>query len=344
MISAVNSTRFASANNYKRTYTNTNQNTNQSTIGYQQSFGATKTPKLALAILSALVSLVNPALAENATKKSGDLAGKTAVKIADTVSDCTKRNFSDFVKATLTPNSSFSHPPIHPCLIEDAQETAKRSVAERRSNRFTYAFPDYDGHSFAFDYDNGKITSYSIASSDIRMGNEHPTGSFGNFEQREYQDVNEDGSFARMELSTYRKDGSIGGFKVWEKSKPDADAPFDSVTSFPASLPKEKIEYAQHANPAMNNAQDGVFEFTTADNLKGAIEKKNGKIYSYSEGKETQDGELIVNKYFDENGNGAFEQYRIFYLDSNDKIKDTQYFVTDFDQNCMPYKNAILDK
>lgn len=71
MISAINSTRFASANNYKRTYTNTNQNTNQNInqngVGYQQSFGMRKYSLLATA-LSALLSLSPANLASAADK------------------------------------------------------------------------------------------------------------------------------------------------------------------------------------------------------------------------------------------------------------------------------------
>lgn len=71
MISAVNSTRFASANNYKKTYTNTNQNTNQNTVGYQQSFGASKLSALTLAALSLGSNLVTPAFAEKGTARAG---------------------------------------------------------------------------------------------------------------------------------------------------------------------------------------------------------------------------------------------------------------------------------
>lgn len=67
MISAVNSTRFASANNYKRTYTNTNQNTNQSAIGYQQSFGM-KTPSRALTLVGTALLAIMPHFANAAGK------------------------------------------------------------------------------------------------------------------------------------------------------------------------------------------------------------------------------------------------------------------------------------
>lgn len=343
MLSAVNSVKFASANNYKRTYTNTNQNTNQSAVGYQQSFGAARATKATSALLGAIMgvlSIVSPA--KIAKAEVDEAAALAAKKVANTVSDCANGNFSNFVKSTLTPNSSFSHSALHPCLIEDAQETARRSVAEKGSRNFTYGFPDFEGHSFAFDYEDGKVTSYTIASSNGRMVKGVPTGYTGNFEQRKYKDVRGDGSFALMEKSSFRKDGSVSGFQVWEKSIPDAHASYDSVTSFPGSLSKAKIEHAKKANPAINNAQDGVFEFTTADNLRGNVEIRGGKMYSYEEIVPKADGKSVAHKYFDTNGNGAFEQYRIFYLDSSGRVEGAQTFNTEFDQDWIPYEKQIL--
>lgn len=366
MISAINSTRFASANNYKRTYTNTNQN-NQNVVGYQQSFGMTKSTKatsILLGLVMAAIEAISPAqiaraevdqaaaIAAKAGKKAKGLVQlmpdavasateEAGANLTGTVSNCAKGHFSNFVKSTLSPTSSFSRPPVHPCLIEDAQEIGKKYAAERGSKSFSYGFPDCEGHSIMFDYEDGKITSYSISDSTKK-----PEGTFGfaNFEQRNYKDVNEDGTFGRMEETIHRVDGSIGDFKVWEKTINDPLASYDSVTSFPGSLPKAKLTHAKKANPAINNAQDGVFEFTTADGLKGNVEIKGGKIYSYEEIVPKADGEAVAHKYFDPNGNGAFEQYRMFYLDSNGNIRGTQTFSTEFDQDWIPYENMLVGK
>lgn len=77
MLSAVNSTRFASANNYKRTYTNTNQNA----VGYQQSFRAKQPSKFAVAVLSVFTSLMgafSPANFARAEGKAGSCMGTVA--------------------------------------------------------------------------------------------------------------------------------------------------------------------------------------------------------------------------------------------------------------------------
>lgn len=79
MISAINSTRFASANNYKRTYTNTNQNINQSAVGYQQSFGMRRT-SLLLTVLGALLSFSPANFARAAEKGAGKLAGESCME------------------------------------------------------------------------------------------------------------------------------------------------------------------------------------------------------------------------------------------------------------------------
>lgn len=350
MLSAINSVRFASANNYKRTYTNINQNTNQNAVGYQQSFGAAKATRATATLLGlamAAIELINPAnvakaAVDDAAAKAAKKARKTTIEITDATSACAKGYFSDFVNATLAQTSSSSHPPLHPCLIEDALERGTKSAREHGGNNFNYGFPDAFGHSFGFDYEGGKVTSYSIGSSHGRMVNGKPTGYSGNFEQRNYKDVGGDGTFTCMEKSTFRKDGSVGTFEVWGKSKPGADAPFDTVTTFPGSLPKDKITHAQNTNPAIKEAKDGVYKFKTADNLDGNIEIKDGKIYSYEEITKTADGNYVIYKYFDANGNGAFEQMRIFYLNSDYQITGARTFLTAFDQDWIPYEKELI--
>ncbi len=84
MISAVNSARFASANNYKRTYTNTNQNINQNGVGYQQSFGAAKATKatsILLGLAIAAIEAISPAqIAKAAVDDAAAIAAKKAGK------------------------------------------------------------------------------------------------------------------------------------------------------------------------------------------------------------------------------------------------------------------------
>lgn len=79
MLSAVNSVKFASANNYKRTYTNTNQNINQNAVGYQQSFGAR--PARVLPLIGAALLAIIPHFA-TAAEKGAERAGKAATTVA----------------------------------------------------------------------------------------------------------------------------------------------------------------------------------------------------------------------------------------------------------------------
>lgn len=79
MLSAINSVKFASANSYKRTYTNTNQNINQNAVGYQQSFGASRLARVVLTAMSLCSNLVTPAFAESGSEQAGKaIAGVTA--------------------------------------------------------------------------------------------------------------------------------------------------------------------------------------------------------------------------------------------------------------------------
>lgn len=97
MLPAVNSVKFASANNYKRTFTNTNQNT----IGYQQSFGARHTRLGILAFIGALASIspANVAKAEDVAGKTADVAAKKAVGVVSTAAGSAKPlRISDLVK------------------------------------------------------------------------------------------------------------------------------------------------------------------------------------------------------------------------------------------------------
>lgn len=81
MISAVNSVKFASTNNYKRTYTNTNQNTNPNLVSYQQSFGMKRHSRVASGFLG-LVMMLAGAVGAKAESKAGKLAGKVADEAA----------------------------------------------------------------------------------------------------------------------------------------------------------------------------------------------------------------------------------------------------------------------
>lgn len=80
MLSAINSTQFTSANNYKRAYTNTNQNA----VGYQQSFGAAR-PSRILTLLGAAWLAIMPSFAKAEGK------AKLASITTDAAASMTKR-------------------------------------------------------------------------------------------------------------------------------------------------------------------------------------------------------------------------------------------------------------